>query len=286
MIPAPPSPDARPTPDPSLAGIDAAVARLRATFGEAPEIGVVLGSGLGAFASELSERTAVPTSELGLPAPSVAGHRGEIVVGVREGRRVVALAGRVHMYEGYDAATVAMATRALARWGVRGLILTSAVGGLHAEWRTGTVVLIHDHLNFLGGNPLRGPNVDELGPRFPDLSNAYPVRPRALARTVAAARGLPSPLQGVYAAMPGPSYETPAEIRMLQRLGADVVGMSVVPEAIAAAHAGMELLVLGVVANPGAGLSPDHLTHADVTAAMTAAGASVVNLLSGIVAAW
>lgn len=273
-------------PNEALRSIDAAAAKLRAAFGDPPEIAVVLGSGLGAFATRLQGKTTVPTGELGLPAPKVAGHRGEVIVGAAGGRRIACLAGRVHLYEGYDPATAVLYVRALRRWGVKGLVLTSAVGGLRPEWRTGQIVLVSDHINFLGANPLRGPNLDALGPRFPDLSTAYTERLRDLARTVATERGLQTPTEGVYAAMPGPSYETPAEIRMLQRLGADVVGMSMVPEVIAAAHAGFEVLALAVVANPAAGLTPDRLTHADVTVAMYAAAEDVVALLTGVIEGW
>lgn len=245
---------------------------------------MVLGSGMGAFAAPLAERIAA--GDLGLPEPSVAGHRGEVAVGTVEGRRVVALSGRVHLYEGHDAATVVLGVRALARWGVRGLILTSAVGGLVRDWPAGTVVVITDHLNLMGTNPLVGPNIDALGPRFPDQGNIYaPVR-RALAHRIGMERAIGGLTDGVYAALKGPTYETPAEVRMLQRLGADVVGMSLVPEAMAANHAGMEVLGLAVVANAAAGLSDSPLAHAEVTAAMSAAAARVVALVSGVVAQW
>lgn len=274
-----------PSVDPLLR-LDEAAARLRATFGAPPRVAVVLGSGLGAFAASLTGARAVPAADVGLLGSTVAGHRGEIVVGDAEGVRVACLSGRVHSYEGHDGAAAAFGVRALVRWGVEGFILTSAVGGLHAEWPTGRIVVIHDHINLLGVNPLRGPNLDAFGTRFPDMSRAYTPRLWALAHEVAAARGLGPMSDGVYVAMPGPSYETPAEVRMLQRLGADVVGMSLVPEVIALAHAGREVLALSVVANAAAGLTEERLTHADVTAAMAAAGAGVARLVAGIVAAW
>ena len=245
---------------------------------------MVLGSGMGAFAAPLNERVAA--GDLGLPEPSVAGHRGEVAVGTVEGRRVVALSGRVHLYEGHDAATVVLAVRAMARWGVRGLVLTSAVGGLVRDWRAGTIVVVTDHLNLMGTNPLVGPNIDALGPRFPDQGAVYPAARRALAQRVGAERAIGGLAEGIYAALRGPSYETPAEVRMLQRLGADVVGMSLVPEAMAANHAGMEVLALAVVANPAAGLAEAPLAHAEVTAAMAAAATRVVSMVSGVVAAW
>lgn len=264
--------------------IDTVVESLRARFGAPPGIAVVLGSGMGAFADAFQDRA--PYADLGLPAPAVPGHRGEVVVGEIDGRRVAALAGRVHLYEGYDPGEVVLAVRALARWGVRALVLTSAVGGLHAEWGAGQIVVVSDHLNLMGTNPLVGPNLEALGPRFPDQSTVYPRMRRDLAARVAAQRGLRPLQEGVYAALRGPNYETPAEIRMLRTLGADVVGMSLVPEAMAANHAGMEILALAVVANPAAGLSATPLNHAEVTEAMRAAAGEVVALLEGLVPEW
>ncbi len=239
---------------------------------------------MGAFAETFSDRA--PYASLGLPAPAVPGHRGELAVGEVGGRRVAALAGRVHMYEGYEPAQVVVAVRALASWGVRGLVLTSAVGGIRPEWGAGQIVVISDHLNLMGTNPLVGPNLDDLGPRFPDQTAVYPAARRALAARVAGEQGLRPVVEGVYAALRGPNYETPAEIRMLRLLGADVVGMSVVPEAMAANHAGMDLLALSVVANPAAGLSAVPLTHVEVTDAMRDAAGDVVSLLQGVVRAW
>lgn len=262
--------------------IQASADALQARFGPAPKVAVVLGSGLGAFADRLTDPKIAPYPELGLPMSGVPGHAGKLHVGRVGPQRVAVLAGRLHAYEGHDLATVVLPVRALARWGVKGVILTSAVGSIDPTLRTGQVVVIEDHLNFLGGNPLRGANLDELGPRFPDLTHLYTPRCRELAHT-AAGRKLP---EGVYAAMPGPSYETPAEIRMLERLGARVVGMSTVPEAIAAGHAGMEVLALSVVANAAAGLSESALTHQEVTEAMSAAAPRFVNLLRHIVETW
>lgn len=257
---------------------------IRARFGPAPAVGVVLGSGMGAFANRFEDRASY--ASLGLPAPTVGGHRGEFAVGEVDGVRVAALSGRVHLYEGHDPAEVVLAIRALSVWGIRGLVLTSAVGGIRPEWKAGQVVAVSDHLNLTGVNPLTGPNVDALGPRFPDQSSVYPRMRRQLAARVAAERGLPGLEEGVYAALRGPNYETPAEIRMLRALGADVVGMSLVPEAIAANHAGMEILALSVVSNPAAGMSRSPLNHEEVTQAMADAGERVVSLLEGLVAAW
>ncbi|MFZ5476274.1 MAG: purine-nucleoside phosphorylase [Myxococcota bacterium] len=266
-----------------LETIDAVVARMRDRFGDPPpEIAVVLGSGLGYFAQTLADRVAVPYPEVGHPAWGVPGHAGELVVGTVAGRRVAVLSGRLHLYEGHDPATVVLGVRALARWGATGLVLTTAVGGVAPELRPGEVMLVTDHVNLSGANPLRGPNIDALGPRFPDLQQLYAARLRDLAREVTG-----EPLrEGVYVAMPGPSYETPAEIRMIARLGGDVVGMSLVHEAIAASHAGMEVLGVAVVSNPAAGLAQAILAHADVTAVMQAAGEGVAQLLRGVIARW
>lgn len=262
--------------------IDEVAARMRARFGDAPTVGVVLGSGLGGFAATLTDREAVPYPELGLPHSGVPGHAGELVVGRVGQTRVAVFSGRLHLYEGHDPATVVLPLRALARWGAKGLILTSAVGGIDPTLRTGEIVLVSDHINLLAINPLRGANLDDLGPRFPDLSKLYSPRMRSVAHGVS-----PEPLrEGVYGAMPGPSYETPAEIRMLGILGASVVGMSMVPEAIASSHAGLEVLGISVVANAAAGLTDEKLVHSDVTAAMHAAGARVAHLLRLIVERW
>lgn len=262
--------------------IDAVAGRMRAEFGPAPEVAVVLGSGLGGFADRLRDAHAVAYPDLGLPPSGVAGHAGRLSVGTLGARRIAVFAGRWHWYEGLPMADIVTGVRALARWGTRGVLLTSAVGGIDPALRTGDILVVSDHLNFLGTNPLRGPNFDALGPRFPDLARLYTPRLRALASS-AAGRPLP---EGVYAAMPGPTYETPAEIRMLAQLGARVVGMSLVPEAVAAGHAGLEVLALAVIANPAAGLTPDELTHADVTQAMANAAVRLGDLIETVIARW
>lgn len=262
--------------------IETSAAALRERLGPPPEVAVVLGSGLGAFADEVEDAVAADFGAVGFPVARVAGHAGRVVAGRVGERRVAVIGGRVHFYEGHDMATVVLPVRALARWGVRGLVLTSAVGSIDPGLGPGTPVLLADHLNFLGQSPLRGPHDPTLGPRFPDLTHLYSPRARALAQR-AAGRPL---VEGVYAAMPGPSYETPAEIRMLRTLGATVVGMSTVPEAIAAHAAGMEVLAISIVANLAAGLSPEPLTHAEVTAAMNAAAPEIIGLLRGVVSRW
>lgn len=250
-----------------------------ARFGEVPGTGIVLGSGMGGVLDALEGvEWAGSHGDLGLPGPRVAGHGGRAVVGRLGGVRVLALAGRVHPYEGRPDAEVAGAVRAMARAGMRRVVLTSAVGGLVRELAPGALVRVTDHLNFSGCNPLRGlPSLD-LGPAFPDLSGMYE-GPLARALDRAAVLDGVGLRRGVYACMPGPSYESPAEVRWLAGLGALVVGMSLAPEAIAARQAGLEVVGLAVVANAAAGLWDEPLRHEDVTAAMGAAAGAVAGLL-------
>jgi purine-nucleoside phosphorylase len=262
------------------ARIDAVAGKLRERFGAPPDVAVVLGSGLGRLGERTRAAAKVRYAEVGLPSPGVGGHAGVLSVGDLAGRRVAIFSGRLHAYEGHAFHEIPLGIRAARRWGCTGLVLTSAVGGIDPGLRTGDIVVIEDHLNFIGGNPLRGPNLDALGTRFPDLSNLYTPRLRELARACGARHA------GIYGAMPGPSYETPAEIRMLGRLGASVVGMSMVPESIAAGHAGMEVLALAVVSNPAAGIAGERLLHADVVRAMERAGDRVADLVEAVVARW
>ena len=265
-----------------LARIDAAAQRLRDSFGEPVDVVIVLGSGLGDVAQRVTEARVVEATAVGLPGSGVGGHAGRLVYGKLAGRRVLLFQGRVHVYEGHDLDTVTLAVRAAARWGVKGLVLTSAVGGVDPALGPGSVMLVADHLNLSGANPLRGPNIEGLGVRFPDLTHLYSPRLRGLAQSAS-----PSPLpEGIYAAMLGPSYETPAEIRMLQTLGANVVGMSLVHEAIAARHAGMEVLAFAVVSNAAAGLSAAELTHTEVTEACRQAAGRLGALLARVVERW
>ena len=227
-------------------------------------IGVVLGSGLGAFADSLADRQETPYSAIpGWPASTAIGHAGKLVTGRISDTPVIVLAGRAHLYEGYTAQQVVFGIRELARRGVRSVILTNAAGAVNTSYRPGDLVLIADHINLLGANPLTGPNDDSLGPRFPDMTEAYPRDYRDLAKQAAAGLGIPLP-EGVYAAMPGPSYETPAEIRFLRTIGADLVGMSTVPESIAANHLGMKVLAISCVTNMAAGILSRKLLHSEV----------------------
>jgi len=229
-----------------------------------PKIAVVLGSGLGAFASELKEVTEIPYTEIpGFPESTAVGHAGKLIIGTLGNTQVAVMSGRVHLYEGYSATEAAFGVRALGVFGVRTLVLTNAAGGVGAHLQEGSLVLISDHINLQGQNPLTGPNDETLGPRFPDMTEPYSLRLRQLAQKIAEGMGLHLH-EGVYAAMPGPSYETPAEIRYLRAIGADLVGMSTVPEVIAANHMGLECLGISCVTNLASGLSGKRLNHAEV----------------------
>jgi purine-nucleoside phosphorylase len=246
-----------------------ALAWVRGKVDLAPAAGIVLGSGLSGLADRLEGATEIPYEEIpGFPVSKVPGHRARLVVGhlpVDGGRvPVVAMQGRAHGYEGWSAADVAFGARVLCGLGVKLLLVTNAAGGVNPSLAPGDLVRIVDHLNLSGMNPLVGENDDRLGPRFPDLTEAYDARLGALLEEVAAERSIPL-RAGVYACLLGPSYETPAEIRMLRLLGADVVGMSTVPEVIAARHMGVRVAGISVVTNLAAGLSRTRLSHDEVT---------------------
>jgi purine-nucleoside phosphorylase len=247
-----------------------------------PEVAVVLGSGLsGVF--PLDEERALPfTKILGFPAPSVVGHAGEVAVGAVSGRTVLVQRGRPHLYEGHGLADVVLPVRAYARLGVKTLVLTNASGGIAYGLEAGDLVLLSDHINFLGDNPLRGPNLDAFGPRFPDMTNVYDPELRKIARDVAWDLGI-ALKEGVYLATLGPSYETPAEIRAFRALGADLVGMSTVPEAIAARHAGMKVLGISCVTNLAAGVSPQPLSHDEVIETSRRRAANLSRLLTALI---
>lgn len=229
-----------------------------------PAIGVVLGSGLGAFADEITDAESIPYAEIpGWPRPTAVGHAGRLVLGTLAGTPVAVLAGRVHLYEGYTPAEVVFGVRVLGRLGARAMVFTNAAGGINPSLERGGLVLISDHINLQGVNPLTGPNDDAMGPRFPDMTEAYSREFRNIARRVASELCVPLSA-GVYAAMLGPSYETPAEIRYLRAIGADVVGMSTVAEAVAANHMGLKVLGISCVTNMAAGILPQKLSHAEV----------------------
>jgi purine-nucleoside phosphorylase len=228
------------------------------------KVGVVLGSGLGAFAETLGRRAETPYSQIaGWPLSTAIGHAGKLVSGWIGDTEVIVLAGRAHLYEGYTAQQTAFGIRELHRRGVQSVVLTNAAGAINLSYRPGDLVLISDHINLLGVNPLSGPNDETLGPRFPDLSDAYPLEYRQIAKRAGESIGL-SLSEGVYAAVPGPSYETPAEIRYLRIVGADLVGMSTVPETIAGNHLGMKVVGISCVTNMAAGVLPKKLEHSEV----------------------
>jgi purine-nucleoside phosphorylase len=229
-----------------------------------PRMAVVLGSGLGAFADTLEDRTVIPYEDIpGWPQATAAGHAGKLVVGTIAGLPVAALAGRAHLYEGYSAQQVVYGVRVLGNFGIHSVVLTNAAGGVNPSYAPGQLVLISDHINLLGQNPLTGPDYGSLGPRFPDMSEAYLRRYRETAREAGKEIGLDLQ-EGVYAAVPGPSYETPAEIRYLRAIGADLVGMSTALETIAANHMGMKVLGISLVTNFAAGVTDRKLDHKEV----------------------
>jgi len=246
-------------------------------------IGVVLGSGLGAFADTLDGRVETPYSSIpGWPVSTAVGHAGKLVEGRIESTEVIVLAGRAHLYEGYSSQQVTFGISELYRRGVRSVVLTNAAGGINEKYRPGDLVLISDHINLLGTNPLTGPNDNLLGPRFPDMSEAYSKEYREIAKRAGHELGIVLE-EGVYAATPGPSYETPAEIRYMRAIGADLVGMSTVPEAIVANHRGMKVLAISCVTNAAAGILPQKLVHEEVLEAGARVRDTLIQLLRAVV---
>jgi len=236
----------------SATAYDEAAAAVRAYTSQQPLIGLVLGSGLGSLADTIENPDVIPFDKIPYwPVSTVPGHHGRLVIGNLEGRPVMVLQGRVHFYEGYSPAQITLPVRVMRRLGVTTLILTNAAGGINAQYQPGDLMLIKDHLNLpgiAGQNPLRGPNDDSFGPRFPDMTQVYDPALRRLAHATAAQLGF-NLQEGVYAFVAGPSYETPAELRLLQLVGADAVGMSTVPSAIVARHAGMRVLGISTITN-------------------------------------
>jgi len=266
-----------------LEKVDAAVQAVRQHAGGLPDVAVVLGSGLGDFANRLQDSVTIPYGDLPhWPVSKVIGHDGKLVIGTLAGRRVAALSGRAHFYEGHDLRTVTFAARAVARLGVKALILTNAAGGINTDLKPGTLMVMDDHLNLLGSNPLVGPNEEAFGPRFPDMTEVYSKRLRDIADAVAAEQGLRLG-HGVYVAVHGPSYETPAEIRYLRKIGADAVGMSTVPEAIVARHMGLEVLGISCITNAAAGVLPQPLNHDEVMEVARQVRGAFAALLEGII---
>ena len=253
----------------SQSHFDAAAAAIRELAQLQPKVGLILGSGLNALAEAVEDGIAVPYGEIPhFPVATVEGHIGQLIVGRLEGQAVVVMQGRAHYYEGYSMAEITFPVRVMQVLGIESLIVTNAAGGLDPEFRAGDVMLITDHLNLIGMcglNPLRGPNLDEFGPRFPDMSEPYDVHLRALAKQVAAEANVPL-RQGVYVCLAGPSFETRADLRFLRLIGVDAVGMSTVPEVTIARHGGTRVLGLSGISNvaPLEGASPVETTHEEV----------------------
>jgi purine-nucleoside phosphorylase len=263
--------------------IHAAAEAVRARIDGTPSIAIVLGTGLGDFAYSIAHSESIPYAELPhWPVSNVSGHEGRLVIGSIRNARLAALAGRCHLYEGHDARTVTFAVRVMGLLGVRTLILTNAAGGVNTGFAQGALMVIDDHINLTGHNPLVGDNDDRLGARFPDMSEVYSSRLRRLADESARVIGFPL-AHGVYAALLGPSYETPAEIRYLRTIGADAVGMSTVPEAVAARHMGLEVLGLSCITNMAAGVLPGPLDHTEVMETARRVRGQFVALLEGII---
>jgi purine-nucleoside phosphorylase len=266
--------------------LDRARALLAPRLGAPPQIAIVLGSGLGELAKHVQQATVIPYGEIeGMPTGRVEGHAGEFVSGTLEGRRVLVFSGRAHYYEGYSPEQVVFGVRLARLLGAHTLLVTNAAGSTTTDLRPGDLMVIRDHIHlFQGWNPLRGPNDERLGVRFPDMSDLYARKLRRLARDVARTKGVELKT-GVYASVPGPSYETPAEVKMLRTLGADAVGMSTTGEAIAAHHMGMEVLGISCITNLAAGLATQALSHDEVKEVAAQAGDKMVRLARGVVAA-
>ena len=246
-------------------------------------VAIVLGSGLGAFAQDLTEATQIPYDEIpGFARSTVEGHAGRLVIGKSGEVTLAAMQGRFHFYEGYSLQDVTFPVRVLKLLGVRTVVLTNAAGALNVEFTPGSLMVISDHLNLLGDNPLRGPNDERFGPRFPDLTSVYARRLQDVVIEEARALGLKLP-RGIYGALAGPSYETPAEIRMLRTLGADVVGMSTVPEAIVARHMSMQVVGISCITNLAAGVSDEPIDHSQVMAIGERVRGDFTKLLSRVV---
>ncbi|HEY5925009.1 MAG TPA: purine-nucleoside phosphorylase [Kofleriaceae bacterium] len=247
-----------------------------------PKVGLILGSGLGAYGDKLENAKKIPYSDVPyFPQSHVVGHKGCLAIGERNGIPCVAMQGRVHMYEGHSAATAAFPARVLVALGAKVLIITNAAGGINPTWAPGTLMLIRDHIDLLRDHALRGPNDERLGPRFPDMTKAYAPELRQVVKDAAHAARIPLQ-EGVYVAMPGPTYETPAEVQMLQRLGADATGMSTVPEVVVARHMGARVIGISCITNQAAGISGHELSHTEVTETANRVRTTFESLLDAI----
>ncbi len=251
-----------------------------------PEIGMILGSGLGVLGDEVEDPVIIKYSDIpGFPRSTVTGHAGRMIIGMLEGKKVLVMQGRFHFYEGYSMDTVVFPVRVMKLLGIENFLVTNAAGGVNTSFDPGDLMIISDHIKLEMDSPLRGENMDDFGPRFPDMSDAYNRELRELAKK--AGKSLEIPLrEGVYALMGGPSYETPAEIRMLRTIGADAVGMSTVPEVLAAVHAGMKVLGISCITNMAAGVLDQPLNHAEVMETAAQVRENFINLVKKIVSIW
>lgn len=241
-----------------------AVKRIRQRTDLVPQVGMILGSGLGDYADRIEAPVKIPYSDIpGFPVSTVEGHAGQFVLGICNGKKVIAMQGRVHYYEGYTQREITLPVRIMKRLGIQYMLLTNACGGVNLTFEPGTLMMISDHINFSGSNPLLGPNFGEDGPRFPDVSRVYPKELRDKLRSCAAREGIEL-REGVYMMFSGPCYETPAEVRMARVLGADAVGMSTVPEGIVCAHCGIPVLGISCITNFAAGILDQPLSHREV----------------------
>lgn len=258
----------------------AAVTAIRALTRQQPTVAIILGSGLGALAEAVGKADRIPYAKIpGWERSTAPGHAGELVIGTLEGKTVAVMKGRLHYYEGYDIKAVTFPVRVFKALGIETLIVTNACGGLNPSYRAGDLMVISDHINFMGANPLRGANDDAIGPRFPDMVGTYTEELRKIAHEVD--RDL---RDGVYVAVAGPNYETPAELRMMRGFGADAVGMSTVPEVLVARHAGMRILAIATVTDMATGLPGlvEHVTHEEVLAVADRAGKRLGDLVKGV----
>jgi purine-nucleoside phosphorylase len=268
-----------------LAQLQEASAFVRERLGDrAPQVGLILGSGLGTFADTLEDAVAIDYVDIPhFPRASVVGHAGRLVCGTRAGVPCLAMQGRVHLYEGHPAAQVTFPVRTMIFLGARTLLITNAAGGMHEEWEPGTFMLIRDHINLMHDHPLRGLNDERIGPRFPDMTRAYDPALRDLAWRASARAGV-TLQEGVYVASTGPTYETPAEIRMMRAMGADACGMSTVPEVIVASHMGARVLGISCITNKAAGITGEPLSHDEVTHTAGRVRARFQSLIEAILA--
>ncbi|WP_100398462.1 purine-nucleoside phosphorylase [Bacillus sp. FJAT-44742] len=256
---------------------------LRGQIQETPKAGLILGSGLGVLADEIEERIVIPYSKIpGFPVPTVEGHAGQLVFGRLRGLPVVAMQGRFHFYEGYAMKEVTFPVRVMKNLGVETLLVTNAAGGVNESFEAGDLMIIKDHINLMGDNPLMGKNNEELGPRFPDLSSAYDEKLRAVAKETAQSLNM-SIREGVYIGNTGPAYETPAEVKMARTLGGDAVGMSTVPEVLAARHGGLRVLGISCISNMAAGILNQPLSHDEVMETTEKVREEFLSLMKGII---